>query len=132
MKRPKNEAIGEVECPQKLCTLKVPVFKFRARGTVTRFAGKLYCECPVHGRYGTDGKEGAQTYLLENATIWGAKPNAAAKDGPAPVKNTPASGQESPALGKPAAPVQRPAPSPSAAAPAKKPRWWEGLNTIIK
>lgn len=137
MSRQKNEVIGEVECPTKGCTKKCEVYRFRQRGTgAIRFAGKLYADCPVHGRHGADGRAGTQEYILENATIWGAKEKAPVKDVPAPVLNTPASGQESPSLGKTAAPVQRPVPSQGtpvpAPAPAKVPRWWESLYPIIK
>jgi hypothetical protein len=86
MSRAKNEAIGEVECPQKGCTGKSSVFRFQPRGAgKARFAGKLYADCPVHGRYGADGKQGAQEYILENATIWGDKAKTPAATGPAPV-----------------------------------------------
>lgn len=114
MSRAKNEAIGEVECPHRGCSSKATVFRFQARGAgKARFAGKLYADCPVHGRYGADGKQGAQEYILENATIWGdqaAKPPAATN--PVPVT-------------APAAPATRPT------APAAR-HWTEEWAPLIK
>jgi hypothetical protein len=98
MRQPKNEAIGEVECPQKGCTAKAAVFRFRQRTAGrSQFAGKLYCDCPAHGRYGADGKQAAQEYILENATIWGSE-----KSGPELPAQVPA--LPAPAAAKPAAP----------------------------
>jgi hypothetical protein len=71
----RNEAIGEIECPNKGCTRTVPIFKYNARPTenMRRFAGKLYCVCPAHGRFGTgNGDTEMQDYLLNEGTIWGA------------------------------------------------------------
>jgi hypothetical protein len=129
MKQPKNEAIGEVECPTKGCTKKIPVFRFRQR-TAARsiFAGKLYADCPVHGRHGADGKAGTQEYLLENSKIWGAndtKPAPAATEpAPKPAPNTPPERPAIPAVAKPAGPGQLPAPSQE---PKPAPRWWKTL-----
>jgi hypothetical protein len=107
MSRAKNEAIGEVECPQKGCVKKAPVYRFQARGAGrARFAGKLYSDCPVHGRYGADAKQGAQEYILENATIWG--------------DNTPK---------PPATPATVPVIAP---APAAAPHWTETWGALIK
>ncbi len=131
MARPKNDQIGEVECPQKGCAEKCAVFRFRPRGDgKARFAGKLYADCPVHGRYGADGKPAAQDYILENATIWGdaKKPVNA---GPAPVPNTPLSASEAPALGKPA-PVEVNPPPVKEPEPPKSRPWWADLTPIIK
>lgn len=114
MSRPKNAPIGEVECPQKGCTTKCQVFRFRQRTDGRqRFAGKLYCECPVHGRYGADGKQASQEYILENGTIWGAS-ESAEKSGAAPDPIVPAA---------PAAPVSSSQGSPSPASSQKADRW---------
>lgn len=113
MSRAKNEPIGEVECPQKGCSSKAPVFRFQARGAGSaRFAGKLYSVCAVHGRYGGDGKQAAQEYILENATIWTTAP-APAATGPTPA----------------AAPSTAPAAAPVKAAPA---HWSDRWPTLIK
>jgi len=117
MRQPKNEKIGEVECPQKGCTAKAAVFRFRQRTAGrSQFAGKLYCDCPAHGRYGADGKQAAQEYILENATIWGSEKKEPAN--PAPVPAEPAH-----AAAKPAAPIpaRDPAPMPSTPLPSVKP-----------
>lgn len=116
MSRARNEPIGEVDCPHRGCELKAKVYKFQARaaadGGRARFAGKLYADCSVHGRYGADGKPAAQEYLLENATIFGATLNGKP---PAPA---------------PAAPVKA---TPAAPAPAPvKPSLFERFGTLIK
>jgi hypothetical protein len=111
--RAKNEPIGEVDCPHRGCTSKSKVFKFQARAgdaTRTRFAGKVYCDCPVHGRYGADGKQAAQEYILENATIWNKAPAANGH-----------------------APATAPVPAPALAAPlAPPPHWSDRFQTLIK
>lgn len=66
----KNEPIGEVECPVKNCTRVVPVYRYRGRPNerMQRFANKLYCRCPAHGKSGGDpGDDEMQTYLEDNA-----------------------------------------------------------------
>lgn len=113
----KNEAIGEVLCPNRECERKVPVFRYRERGDSAvsvanrRRAGKLYCRCPDHGQMDP------QEYLLAKATIWGAKK--AADEPPAAEKETPA---------KPASPLATPAPAKPQnkppATPAKQSRGW--------
>jgi len=88
----RNEPIGEVECPHKGCTEIAKVFRFRPRGAPERktvFTGKLYCECPKHGRAGADGNSTVNEYLLEHAKIWepskgpGASADASRKNTPA-------------------------------------------------
>jgi len=69
----RNEPIGDVVCPTKGCDQVAKVFRFRPRGTPDRktvFSGKLYCECPAHGRIGADGNATINEYLLEHAKIW--------------------------------------------------------------
>lgn len=61
---PRTDAVGKSECPIKGCKLSVPVFKYRERtpgdSTKRRFAGRLYCHCPTHGRVEN------QEFLLEH------------------------------------------------------------------
>jgi hypothetical protein len=117
MSRAKNEPIGEVDCSHRGCTEKAKVFKFKTRAgdaSRTRFAGKLYADCPVHGRSGTDGKQAAQDYILENAKIWGTHQTAPVPAPAAPVKST-----ES-------------APVPAPVQPKKKPWWADESATLIK
>lgn len=50
----KNIAYGSCLCPAKGCDLRAPVFKFRVRSddpSRRRMGGKLYGECPKHGRF---------------------------------------------------------------------------------
>lgn len=71
--KPRNEPIGEVGCPHRDCPEIAKVFRFRPRGPAERktvFSGKLYCECPKHGRIGADGNSTVNEYLLERAKIW--------------------------------------------------------------
>lgn len=116
MSRAKNEAIGEVECPHRGCTYKAQVFKFQTRAgdaSKTRFAGKLYAHCVLHGRYGADGKQAAQDYILENAKIWGTQQAA-----PVPAPAAPVTSTET-------------APVPAPVAAVKK-HWTEAWPTLIK
>jgi hypothetical protein len=135
MRQPKNEAIGEVECPQKGCTKKAKVYRFRQRTAGrSQFAGKLYCDCEAHGRYGADGKQAAQEYILENATIWGSEKSG--PENPAQVPALPAQAAAKPAAPSPTlpaptrvtsissedsgpAPTPDPSPSPAASNPWK-------------
>ncbi len=125
MKQPKNEAIGEVECPHKGCTARIPVYRFRQR-TAARsiFAGKLYADCPVHGRHGADGKAGTQEYLLENAKIWGDQ-----KPKPALASIEPAPPSAKPAAVTPetVASVRAVSPAPAEPAPARPKSSWRTL-----
>lgn len=129
--KPRNEPIGEVECPQKLCSETAKVFRFRPRGPAERktvFSGKLYCECPKHGRIGADGNSTVNEYLLEHANIW--EP----KKGPGPT----AAGSEqknrtpalAPALGSPEPAPENPgrtARSGSESSGLTKPNAWRPL-----
>lgn len=122
MARPKNEAIGTVECPVKGCTESCNVFRFRQRSEGrSRFAGKLYIECTRHGRYGADGKPASQDYILENAKLWGPeeKPVSAVA---APVTAEPPKPAPAPAPTTRAAPV--PAPKKPGPDPSKPRPWW--------
>lgn len=112
-KKERNRPIGECPCPVRDCTETATVFRFRERGGYARFAGKLYADCPKHGRFGADGKASAQDYILESANIWGSeKPPAA----PAPVEEQrPAPRAPTPPAAAPEKPVKIPAP------PATKP-----------
>lgn len=127
MAKVRNEPIGEVECPTKGCAELCKVYRFRRRSDddkFARFAGKLYAECPKHGRIGGDGNAATQEYLLEHAKLWApndrpaAAPVAAPKPAPGPVS---ASTRQTP----PAKPLA--APKPPAAPqhdPKRKAPWW--------
>ena len=94
----KNISLGKCECPFKGCALQVPVFKFRQRSDdpkKQRMGGKLYGECPAHGRF-ID-----QEWLLQGVT-WqdgneSAAPAASAAQAPAPVQRSPEKAAETPA-----------------------------------
>jgi hypothetical protein len=125
----RNAPIGEVECPVKKCTRTVPVFRFRPRPNerMQRFANKLYCKCPAHGRFGGDGDEEMQLYLEENSRKCPSESAGnAGKETPAtPAAKTPKTPQELPATPAATAPA-RPAAEP--ALPAKKSFSWFGLD----
>jgi hypothetical protein len=91
----KNPAIGTVPCPVAGCgaSCEVRKFKHRAtRDTGVRVAGRMYFDCPEHGRFGFDGKPGMQDYILTKGTIWGAEKREpaepAGKAEPAPTAKT--------------------------------------------
>lgn len=115
--RPKNEPIGEVPCPVRECGELCKVYRFKARteGRQPIFAGKVYCVCRLHGRYGGDGRPAMQDYILEKATIWG--PQNPENSGAIPA--LPAN--ENPANPAPAPKPASPAPEP--AKPAKGSAW---------
>lgn len=59
----KNTPVGTSECPIKNCTQTVDVYRYRGAAgdpKKRRFAGRLYCVCPVHARVEN------QEYLLEH------------------------------------------------------------------
>lgn len=112
-----NAPIGEVECPHKGCAILCNVYRFRARGQDekrARFAGKLYADCPTHGRIGADGRAATQEYILCHAKMFGPEGAAPAAAGPAPASSEKASA--STPISKPSAtsssPVKTPATSP--------------------
>lgn len=122
----RNEPIGEVECPAKGCTRVVPVFRFKPRETVRmqRFANKLYCNCPVHGRFGgAPGDDEMQRYIEENARKCheenaGSEPAKPATPEPEKRAESPQKLPATPAVKTPAAPAPSPAP------PAPKKPWF--------
>lgn len=131
--RKKNEQIGAVPCPFRSCTETCAVFRFKGRTEGrARFAGKLYCACPVHGRYGADASPASQEYILNEATIWGEGKKPPASTVAAPVKNDTQSDPPKPVVVTPAAPVQRPAPAAVIPVKPAPPKWWEAFQTIIK
>jgi hypothetical protein len=80
----KNAPVGTSECPIKNCAEVVPVFKYRDASGDTkkrRFAGRLYCVCPVHSRVEN------QEFLLENIKWQDEKKDAS--DAPPPVAKAP-------------------------------------------
>ncbi len=124
--RPKNEPIGEVPCPVRDCTETAKVYRFRARteGRTPRFAGKVYADCPVHGRYGADGRQAAQEYILEKATIWAPAEKPVAPAAP----ETPARPAAAP---KPQHQSVTAKPAAAPATPEKAP-WYKGLKPLIE
>lgn len=79
----KNPQIGTCPCPVTdrdpetkrdiRCTEVMAVRRFATAATDDRHrrkGGKLYADCPHHGRFGFDGAAGAQTYLLDNSELW--------------------------------------------------------------
>jgi hypothetical protein len=118
----KNSPIGTVKCPYTGCTETCNVFKFRKRAgedKLTRFGGKLYAECPTHGRFGGDAREATQEYLLSHAKI--PPKNGGAGEAPAPSpKKAPATSHQSSSQGASSSTSSRgEAPEP----PVKRP-WW--------
>jgi len=87
--KPKNQPIGEVECPHKGCTKVCMVYNFRPRteGRTSVFSGKKYAECPDHGRIGSDGNPATTEYILTKGKIWGAKEQAGAAGPEKPAKD---------------------------------------------
>jgi len=129
----RNAAIGTVECPFKHCTEHIPVFKFRKRAPdekLTRHAGKLYAECPKHGRIND------QEYLLSNAKLDSpAEKNAAAPAAPATSQPQTAATPPAPPARKKPTPgtaavgnrsASTAAPGSNSKAPEKRP-WWMPL-----
>ena len=57
-----KKPIGRAPCPIKGCEETVPVFKYQGASDPARrrFAGRMYCSCPTHGRVEN------QEYLLEH------------------------------------------------------------------
>lgn len=108
-----NPRIGTVPCPTKNCDQVCAVKKFAQRAVTEqgrRQGGKLYADCPTHGRFGFDGKAAMQDYILENMKWDNANDktaNQAAVEQTAPTKG--------PQSAKPAA--------TPASAPAKKQSW---------
>lgn len=82
MSRPINPSIGTAPCPIAECGQVCQVKKFAHRATKDlqrRFAGRLYLDCPDHGRIGADGRPGMQEYILTRGTIHGEEPPPAPK-----------------------------------------------------
>ena len=113
-----NPAIGSVPCPVAGCGEACEIKKFRhtaTRDTGKRLAGRLYIDCPTHGRLGFDGRQAMQDYILEKGTIWGEHERApasepAAKPAPAPIAAP--------------APSAKPQPQPAAKPAPKKSGGW--------
>lgn len=105
MTREKNAPVGTSECPIKGCSETANVYKYRSASddaSKRRFAGRLYCVCPVHARVEN------QEFLLEHIK-WdeGKKESESARQDASP-----------PAPKAPAAPVKVSA-SPPVKTPAK-------------
>ncbi len=68
-----NPQIGTCPCPMKGCE-EVMAVRNSPRAPTTRSrqrkAGKLYADCPVHGRIGGDGSQAMQDYLLDKGDLW--------------------------------------------------------------
>lgn len=132
--KPENPAIGEVECPYKLCPQKCKVYGFKPRteGRKSVFTGKKYLVCPDHGRIGADGSQKVTDYILENGTIWGAKKPESIGVNPQkpasakPSLENPKNPQSTPVRKpEPSPPASRKTPDPSPQNP--KPKWWETI-----
>lgn len=129
----RNDPIGEVECPYKGCSEMCRVFKFKPRteGRKSVFTGKLYADCPVHGRIGNDGNPATQEHYLEKATIWGANRPAAKPEIPAGnpknsgASNALAASPKNPQLSPGPRPDLNPKPQPL---PPSKNHWKELLK----
>ncbi len=70
-----NPTIGTVPCPIPKCARSCDVRKFaprHTRDTGKRRAGKMYFDCPDHGRFGFDARPALQEYILEHGKIEGA------------------------------------------------------------
>jgi hypothetical protein len=121
-----NPQIGTCPCPFSGCTESMKVKRFAARSDNplhTRKAGKLYADCPVHGRIGGDGSKAMQDYLLEKSDIW--DPNEAEQHRTAAAQAAASASRlaaENAARQAPAKPANPPAPSPP---PAKKRDLWD-------
>lgn len=105
----RNPIIGSCPCPVAGCSEPGEVRRFSSKHTRDsgrRFAGKLYVDCPTHGRFGTDVKPGFQVWISEHATMReGAELDVAPPAlAPKPIEKSPAK------------PNTAPAPDPSAAA----------------
>lgn len=69
-----NPSIGTCPCPTSGCKATCQVKKFQHKATTDgqrRNAGKVYIDCPDHGRFGFDGKVAMQDWILDHATIEG-------------------------------------------------------------
>lgn len=138
----RNDPIGEVECPYKGCVEVCKVFKFRPRteGRRSVFTGKLYADCPVHGRIGNDGNPATQEHYLEKAKIWGANrpaerpgnsagnpKNSDASNAPEPAPRNPQSSAAPRPESNPGKPVNhgpRMPPTGKDQPTQSKPKWW--------
>lgn len=110
MNREPKKPTGECACPIRNCTHeKLPVFKYRSQAADVsrqRFAGRLYVQCPKHGRVDAD-----QEFILENGKLWaeGHEPNDASATRPPDTSSPVRAAAESTA----AAPVKPPMKSTS-------------------
>jgi hypothetical protein len=110
--------VGSSECPIKKCTLSVPVYRYRGASTDDkrrRFAGRLYCVCPAHGRVEN------QEFLLENIT-WHANEKPPADAGAATTAAT--TTRPTPAAA-PRRPPSTPAQPSTPAAAGWLPEFWK-------
>lgn len=116
-----NPQIGTVPCPVVACAESCTVRRFAQRAatdTARRKAGKLYADCPTHGRFGFDGAAAMQDYILENGDIWGSEHDEA-PGGPRST-SAPAPAAAKPEAPAPAAPKPAPASTPAAKPEPKK------------
>ena len=131
MSKGASPAIGTVPCPWASCKEVAEVKKFQhraTRDTQRRYAGKLFAVCPVHGRFGAEGSEAFQEYILEHATIWGEEKHAPAGE-PAPTIESKPPAAKAPVKLPPAslpAPTPKPTPAPTQE-PKPKSAGWGGF-----
>ena len=114
----KNAPVGTSECPIKKCGETANVYKYRSASedaNKRRFAGRLYCVCPVHGRVEN------QEFLLEHIK-WDEPKNddtAARQDASPPAPKAPVQ----PVKSSPPPPVKTPAKqAPAPVAKDQKPK----------
>jgi hypothetical protein len=121
-----NPSIGTCPCPMRDCKRTAEVKKFQHKAVTDgrrRKAGKLYLDCPDHGRVGFDGREAMQEWILENAAIEGLERAPASSSTPASSSSTPSAPKPAPASTPPAKPLNgSSAPASTPDAPASTPR----------
>ena len=118
-KKAENLAVGSSPCPIKDCAEAVDVFKYRTAAGVDekrrRFAGRLYCVCPKHGRVEN------QEFLLEHVKWTNEKSTAAATSSSSPPTPAPIPTSSSPPT---RAPPPRAPPPKVTAPPAEQLSSW--------
>lgn len=123
MAKPANEPIGEVACPFDGCKRQAKIKRFAdnaSSDTRRRKAGKVYCDCEVHGRFGFDGAAETQEYILNRGKFWAPNDQPASGAAGAPNNQAPPKPADRSPPQKTAAPsASKPAPA-SAPAPAKR------------
>lgn len=136
-----NPSIGTCPCPTVWCKETCAVKKFAHRATTDkgrRNAGKLYIDCPTHGRFGFDGRAGMQEWILEHATIDGQAPRKTKVEPEEDAKRRSAGERSSSAApersrAEPEKPASAPASAPRAetSAPERSKKGGGGFSTLL-